>query len=102
MQQVEVFTQTDDIGVGVIDTSVITTYVDMATQTDVDAEAPQTKSEETTAKKNEGDNKRAPIVSGRNKTFPPVKNKCRNDCRACSEPVITSSGSKFRKQSRVK
>jgi hypothetical protein len=74
----------------------------MATQTDVDSEAPQTKSKETAAKKGEGGIKRAPIASGRNKTFPLVKNKCRDDCRACSEPVISSSGSKFRKQSRVK
>jgi hypothetical protein len=102
MQQAEVFTQTDNIGVSVIDTSVITTYVDIATQTDIDAEVPQPKSEETTAKKDEGDIKRAPIASRRHKTFPLVKNKCRDDCRACSEPVITSSGSKFRKKSRVK
>lgn len=76
-------------------------YAEVTTQTDLD-EVPQLKAVETMAKNDEVEMTRAPMASGRKKKFPMVKSKCKDDCRPCSEPVVTSSGSNFRKQSRVK
>lgn len=80
--------------------AVKTMYASIAIQ--INAEAPQSNSEEPSVKNDKVKPSRVPITSGRNKTFPLSKTRCKDDCRAASEPITTPSRLKSRKQSRVK
>jgi hypothetical protein len=73
----------------------------VATQTDVNAEGSQPNREEITAKNDEDEMKISPVITGR-QSFPMVKNKCKDDCRACSDPVVGPLQPKSWKQLRVR
>jgi len=88
--------------IDVVNKSVVSKYADVATQTDVNAKNSQPKCEETAAKTDEIEMNRPLILSGRHKTLPMVKNKCRDDCRLCSDPVVGQLAPKSWTQSRVK
>jgi hypothetical protein len=64
-----------------VDTSFNATYADMATQTDLDAESHQPRVEDLV------EITRAPILGGRYNTFPPVRDKCKDDYKAASKPM---------------
>lgn len=79
-QQAEMRTQAGNIGLHIVDTSFNTKYADMATQTDLDAVSHRPRVEDVV------EITRAPILGGRYNTFPPVRNKCADDCKAASKP----------------
>jgi hypothetical protein len=80
-QQAGMRIQAGNIELDIVDNSFNTTYADMATQTDLDAEAHQPQAEDIVKIK------RAPIVGGRYNTFPPVRNQCKDDCKMASKPT---------------
>ena len=87
----------------VVETSAMSKYADVATQTDINAKDSQPKYEETTTIDDEIETKRAPILGGRHKTLPMIKKKkCKDDCRLCSDPVVGQLELKSWKQPRVK
>ena len=79
-QQAEMRTQVGDIELAIVDTSFSTTYADMATQTDLDAVSHHPGAEDIV------EVTRAPILGARYKTFPLLRNKCKDDCKAASKP----------------
>ncbi|KAE9381323.1 hypothetical protein N431DRAFT_457922 [Stipitochalara longipes BDJ] len=88
--------------VDAIDNSVIAKYADIAIQTDSITDGPQPKPENPTGENDKVKMTRAPILSVRHKTLPIIKNKCKDDCQACSDPVVGPSARKSWKKPQLK
>jgi hypothetical protein len=79
-QQAEMRTRAGDIELAIVDTGFSTKYADMATQTDLDAVSHHLRVKDIVKIT------RAPILGARYKTFPLVRSKCKDDCKAASKP----------------